>query len=363
MFSSYGMLIEDFIVNSKMNTLDITAFRGDDRAPKIIFREGFQRRGSQLKYYQKNNKKIMEPTFRLNNEDISPPSAVCLTLNIDCAPIFPIEATDKTWIYIVKAHTAFETYKLQNQTGSFPAFCDEIAIRDIPPGDIICAIECERFYKMNNEFEINWYNGIYYRFVNDIIWNPQLANEPETACKQKRKNDILKLINARKDKYIVCPIPSNYEPYYKIDHKNNIFTIDSVDHIDIQNLFQFARCMNRDLRENETQDEREKEAISFLEKCSDLDRMIPGINLNPLMFSCEKNSLNVVKYLLSKNVKVDIQDSLGITPIFLAKEPEIKNLLKKSKTKQTVLGFFNSNFSEKNSIKISTSKESRCSIM
>lgn len=336
---------ENMLLNKQMQNLNILAFRGDNRSPKEIFEFGLQRKGSTWEHYNVNKKAIEEPTFRFfqntwrgkeKAEDIIPTSAVCVTKNFDLAPLFPLENPQNenapppplTWIYIVKVDQGFLTYELQRKLNSSLAFCEEIATRDIPSGDVICAIQCERFINIDPNLVPNWERGVHYKLTSDIIWNPKLNNEVLTPSKQARNDAIRNLIEQRKDKYWECPIPPNH------NNKKSLTTqeISEVTHNDSIHLIQFAVDLydSNTMRNGKMKFE---SALEHLKKCSDLNMIIPNMNETPLMHACHMASRSnpknfaMVEYLLNNGANPDIKNSFGKTVMDYFLDSDLKLML------------------------------------
>lgn len=161
----------------------------------------------------------LEPTYRKRGpfggalHDIDPPTAVCATLLFDCAPIFPVikeyASTQEIWINVIKIGEAFPTYQKQLENNSRLSFLLEVAMRDIPSNYVICAIKCERYWTADisiHPVSLNWDNGMHYKLVGDIIWNPKLKNVSSHPEIQNYEQAIKELIEPRIGKYIECPI-------------------------------------------------------------------------------------------------------------------------------------------------------------
>jgi ankyrin repeat protein len=337
----------NIFLNKKMQKLDIYAFRGDNRPPEVIFNDGFTRQAATWKHFNANeNKKIEEPTFRLFSqtwqgrekaEDIIPTSAVCVTLNFDYAPLFPLENPQNehdpipplTWIYMVKVQQGFLTYELQRKLNSPLAFCEEVATRDIPPGDVICAIQCERFWNINGFCVPTWESGMHYQLITDVIWNPKLKNEIMTETKKKRNAGFLEFINQKKGKYWECPIPSqkNSTESLKVSHE-----ISNQTHQDMNHLLKFAIDMeNSKLYGFINKKEKEASALAHLKQCYDLNMFIPGMMLTPLMHACDivstSNNYEIIDYLLKNGASTKIKNSKGNTAFNRARSAKLQTRL------------------------------------
>lgn len=109
--------------------------------------------------------------------DINPRSAVCLTLRIDAAPMFPLNPAyverQKTYVYGVWMSTGFSTYSLQG--GSKLQDAREVAKKIVLAQDILCAIECHRtggplFPRPGSNVPSF---PLTFKFTSNIIWNPR----------------------------------------------------------------------------------------------------------------------------------------------------------------------------------------------
>lgn len=351
------------------------AFRGDSRDPKEIFEFGFQRIGASQNYFMANNKKIQEPTIRLMDPssktkggcDVVATSAVCLTLDFDCASIFPIESADayspltsKTWIYIVHVENAYMTYKKQIKEGSILQFCREIAARDIPSGDVLCAIQCERYLNLNQDYLPTWHTGMHYALHGEIYWNPKLNNETKTKIKMQRKEMIERIVKAHQHQYLESFIPKN-------EFEANIFNrkpstplpISAHEHTNRLLLINFAMICTDFSSLPLTKTLRSKLAIQALHGCFDVNQLIPGTNNYPLMIACHYKLTEVVKELLGKGANPEALKDDGI-PIHKGNYiTEIQTLLnqaissKAAKSTFSINGFFQ--LSILNTIKTSAS--------
>lgn len=266
-------------LNAHVKKMDEVYFRGDSRDPKEIFEFGFQRRGSTYDYYKKHQK-LIEPTMREITDDIEPASAVCVTANMDCAPIFPIERehpNTETWIYVVQGSNMFETHAHQQ---SALKFAQELAVRDIPSGDVICAIKCKRFINVHPEMNrFSYVDGMHYQLTGDIIWNPKLQNEFETRAKVERQQKIIHYVEERKNKYIACPIPRKAEDLLHPRTMNDgkpLVQLTEREHQDHVSLIAFYQQISQGKRE---------EAFTALEGCSNINQPIPGTKVNPFQYS------------------------------------------------------------------------------
>lgn len=342
---------DNLFLNKKMKKLDIIAFRGDNRPPEVVFTEGFTRRGGTWEHFN-TKKEIEEPTFRFfatdykgkqKAEDIIPSSAVCVTKKFDLAPLFPIENPENpndpvppvTWIYIVKVQQGFLTYDLQRQLNSSLAFCEEVATRDIPPGDVICAVKCERFWNVDANCAPNWENGMHYKLMSDVIWNPNLKTELVTDATKNRDIEILKLFEEKRGKYWECPIPSQKDGIEPLKHSHEI---SDQTHSDMLHLMQFAVDMDDANKVNYNKKQKQASALAHLTQCSDLNMFIPGMNMTPLMHACAtsiaSNNHEIIDYLLSNGASPAIVNSKNETVIDYANHPETQLQLMKFKASQ-----------------------------
>lgn len=128
------------------------------------------------------------PVYRDGNgEDISPKTAVCLTLRSHVAPYFPIDGCTKDggewiWIYAVLLGAGYKTYEVQIKRSRLSAQAramaraQEVAVEHVPACDIICAVRCWRYGK---------YPEMAFVLAPRICWNPIARN------RQLCKNEIL----------------------------------------------------------------------------------------------------------------------------------------------------------------------------
>lgn len=328
------------IDSNKFKPLNYTAFRGDTRPPKTIFEFGFQRRGANWQYYNES-KKIQEPSLRFYKEkgnemikacDIVSSSAICLTRQFDLAPLFPLHpqgdelfASDYTWLYVVQLWQGFATYEEQQALKLPISFCQEVAVRDVPSMDVIAAIQCKRYWNV-----LNWRDGMHYKLVGDIEWNPKLRNEKPSISKLKRNEWIEHSIAERKERYIECPIPGNEIEYSNVVtglFSYNLKTIEKQQHQDrrylkyfLVNLINSKRLINAYTRMLEA-------AIQWLARCSDINQFVPSTDMTPLMHACEQSNHDLVDYLLKNNADISIQNADGKSAMSYASDNKVRGLL------------------------------------
>lgn len=334
-----GVPIHYHSLENELSKFSNIAFRGDTRHPKEIFEFGFQRYGAGWDLYLANNKTIQEPMLRQTHDetgmcDVEATSAVCLTLDFDCASMFPLEenngeaAPPFTWIYIVQVENAYMTYEKQIKANSNLQFCREIATRDIPSGHVLCAIRCERYFNLNEEFEPKWYAGLHFKLVGEILWNPKLKNEPKTPAKILLKENIEKLIHAHQHQYLETPIPKSQE---EIINFNRILStpipIALNKHEERRCLIHFAMVCAKPLSFYLTKAEKVQQALEAIASCKNVNELIPGTRFFPLMMACKYNLPDVVKKLLAKGANPKIKNSDGIPLVEMDYKPEIKALL------------------------------------
>lgn len=301
-------------LNQQMQLLNTLAYRGDTREPQIIFEEGFQRRGGSWEFYNdpKNilEKKIQEPAFRISQggqlfNDIIRTSAVCFTRNFDCAPIFPVNDFSKSppsqlppphiFIYIVNVQQGYSTYLLQQELGSPLAFCEEIATRDVPSGDVIAAVKCQRFFNIDAFGKPDWKNGVRYQLTSEILWNPKLKNEVQVSKnKLERNKEIENLIALKKGKYVECPIPKN-------------MATAAPDLIDSE-LFKNVLTRTPDM----------DKLTVLLSNSTNPDLVNAQMDLTPLMVSTLFNQIEVFNLFIAYNADPNVSQKNGATALFIA---------------------------------------------
>jgi len=152
------------------------------------------------------------PVYREGNagEDISPKSAVCLTLRAHVAPYFPIDGCiGKTggewiWMYAVLLGAAYKTYAVQkdratqNKTYSSRAEqmtrAQEVAVEHVSPTDIICAVHCWRWGK---------FPQMQFLLAPRICWN--YRSRSRLLC-QREIVATLNRFQVRRTKVIACEV-------------------------------------------------------------------------------------------------------------------------------------------------------------
>ncbi|MGV7206683.1 hypothetical protein ACLB1G_02385 [Oxalobacteraceae bacterium A2-2] len=120
------------------------------------------------------------PVYREDRHDISPKTAVCLTLRPQVAPYFPIEGCSDEdgewiWIYAVALGAAYKTYTYQIRDGSDLAAAREVAVEHVASNHVLCAIRCWRKGK---------YPDMQFLLSPRICWNPVAGGERLLAKKQ-----------------------------------------------------------------------------------------------------------------------------------------------------------------------------------
>lgn len=316
-------------------TLNDIDFRGDTRHPNEIFNFGFQRRGGSWEHYNVS-KKILEPTVRFfqNNPrkredvDILPASGVCVTQVFDLAAMFPLEnpeakglpPPEKIWIYVVCVQQGFRTYELQSKLGSKLAFCQEVVSRDIPAGDVICAIGCTRYMNVDHKTgNYSWESGVHYRLTSDIVWNPKLQNEVQTPYKVNRNEAITRLVNKRTGKFIECPIPTNDQELEQV--KSGKFSYKMQELTNLQHeekiLINFYHKMEDAIHEIDPEKRAKKinKAIAVLNDSQDINQFIPNTNMTPLIYAYKNGIVPLATYLEKRNADHEIKDIYGQTAV------------------------------------------------
>ena len=140
-------------------------FRGDRRDPAKIFSTGFKRRITNV-WSKKNNTtqvplghdqkgKARMARFRDDRGDMEPGTCVCISARMEIATMFPLRYTSPptafidhgkhacTWIYTVQVDTSnlFNSHQHQWKSGNLALlFGHELAVYEVPPEDVICAI-------------------------------------------------------------------------------------------------------------------------------------------------------------------------------------------------------------------------------
>lgn len=264
-----------------------------------------------------SHKKLpLEPTYRKGFNDMLPPSAVCLTQLFDVAPLFPIsDHSKKSWIYIVYVENAYLTYKTQIKNNNPLQFAKEVAIRDIPPGHILGAIECERFF--NFDENPSQARVSHYTLTGNVIWNPKNQNEIMRKSKQPMRNEINELIANRSGKFIICPTKETPQSGF----------IDAKEHENRVSLVSFATAMSKEPN-NVT-------AIAqTLEHCNNINAFILGTDLTPLIFACKQHNYYMIAYLLDHGADKAVKNQMGKTAFdFCDKQAQLllyeKNLIDK----------------------------------
>ncbi|HDV5785670.1 TPA: hypothetical protein RJD83_002645 [Legionella pneumophila] len=206
-------------------------FRSDSRHYHVLFEFGFYPRSHLYENYSRNKKRIVEPTLRKNfvgpisdpyDYDFDPDTAICASKNFDAALLFPVpESGDyecRTWIYFIRCKSVFLTYKNQKDFHA-KNFVMEVACRDIPAGDIIAAIQCERYISLDK-------NAIYYRFISDLKWNPKAIGLNITNGTLRHQDIILQIVNERANKLVQCPLFEEDYPFQ--DSIDNIITSNDI---------------------------------------------------------------------------------------------------------------------------------------
>jgi hypothetical protein len=202
--------VQKYWKNPVVELKEYLAYRGDTRGPEIIFVEGFRRKWDSfsmwVKRWEEKNKATYEGgtgpeklrqqetgplTYRPTPDDMVPESAVCTTLDLLVAPLFPVKDlpalktqqklgyieenpwsyVDETWVYVVYLDKYFATYDVQSaKYREDVAWAREVAQNDIPPFHVLACVRCSR----------KWWGG--------GIW--------KAGCKFKMSGEIV-----RRDKF------------------------------------------------------------------------------------------------------------------------------------------------------------------
>lgn len=137
-----------------------------------------------------------EPYFdTVEKSGMDQSNSVSVTTQIDVTAHFPEDSTQESYIYFVRSETGFIAYEEQGEQHKY-FYSQEMAVRDIPPGDVLGAVKIKRHCVGNNCYcyEISGY----------LQWNPALENENSQSL-VNRKEQIQRMIALRKNQFISVP--------------------------------------------------------------------------------------------------------------------------------------------------------------
>lgn len=113
-------------------------------------------------------------TGKVAQHDISPETAVCLSLRPDVTPYFPLDGTpgggtvgEWVWLYAVRLSAAITTFRLQRRDRPEIAFAKEVAVEHVPYTHVLCAVHCWRIGK---------YPDVQFNLAPRIWWNTHASN-------------------------------------------------------------------------------------------------------------------------------------------------------------------------------------------
>lgn len=154
---------------------------------------------------QYRDQQYQSTTGKTAQYDINPNSAVCLTLEADVAPYFPIDGTDDNggwcWIYAVRLYAGIKTYRLQRKDRPEMAFAREVAVERVPYTHVLCAVRCWRIGK---------FPDMQFNFLPRIWWNPR-ASSFELA---RSRNKIIRDISPLQAHRVQCPTHTSQRVIY-----------------------------------------------------------------------------------------------------------------------------------------------------
>lgn len=223
-----------------------------------------------------------------------------------------------TWIYIVQVQNGYATHDLQKKINSPLVFCQEIASRDIPPGDVICAVRCERFFNIDSQCNLNWKEAVYYQLTSDIIWNPKLANESAIKSKQERNIKIEKMLGEKKSKCWEYNLPFTITT----DTQPPIREITKLEHDQKKQIHLLNAVANGNI----------DTAKFFLE--TNVDPNFKNTEgMSPLLFAVVKQNLAMIELLLAKKANPNLAGTAHMVPplffaVHLSNTPIINLLVK-----------------------------------
>ena len=149
---------------------------------------------------QYRDQQYHETTGKPVQHDINQNTAVCLTLEADVAPYFPIDGTGPAggwcWIYAVRLYTGIKTYRLQRRDRSSLAFAREVAVQRVPSTHVLCAVRCWRSGK---------YPAMQFNLLPRIWWNPGASSYELARSRGKIVTDFSPLQAHR----VQCPTNSS----------------------------------------------------------------------------------------------------------------------------------------------------------
>lgn len=136
-----------------------------------------------------------EPYFDTENKlGMDPSNSVSVTTQIDVTAHFPEDTSIDSYIYFLRSKTGFITYEEQTDKHHY-YYAQEIALRDVPPGDVLGAVKIKRHFTGTRCY--------CYEITGDPQWNPILENESGTVL--HRKAQIEGMINKRRNQIISVP--------------------------------------------------------------------------------------------------------------------------------------------------------------
>lgn len=137
-----------------------------------------------------------EPYFdTVDKSGMDHSNSVSVTTQLDVTAHFPEDNTTESYIYFVRSETAFVAYEEQGEQHNY-YYAQEMAVRDIPPGDVLGAIKIKRHSIGNHCY--------CYEFQGDLQWNPALENETSQSL-MNRKTQIQQMIALRRNQFISVP--------------------------------------------------------------------------------------------------------------------------------------------------------------
>jgi len=242
--------------------------------------------------------RIIEPycTFDWRGA-MDPSNSISVTPHMDVATIFPENNRQNTLIYFVKAATGFSLSEYLKTTEHQYLFAEEVAVRDIPPGDVIAAVKICRYYAdaVNHHYCID----------GDILWNPILSNQhsPQFMFHQER---IRAMVAVRKGVYIETPISGSCIPKSPLE----FITVTQSTHEEIAKynnlvslVFKFTA-----LSEIDKCNAHAAKLIGIAKQLIDINATMPGKEVSFVEFM--KNFNKFIKYPILKKCYEGVREEL-----------------------------------------------------
>lgn len=161
-------------------------------------------RGLLYNHYAENKAQYRDNAFAAETKkpaqfDISPETAVCLSLRPDVTPYFPLDGTPEggtrgefVWIYVVRLYAGIPTFTLQRKDRPEIAFAKEVAVEHVPFTHVLCAVKCWRIGK---------YPDMQFNLATRIWWNPYASNFERARA----MNPILNVLTPFQNYRTQCP--------------------------------------------------------------------------------------------------------------------------------------------------------------